>query len=214
MLPQMQLALPGFRKVPGLSFYKLMGSGGENGFSIRPNWGVYALLCVWDAEAYADQFFQHGSHFRKFRKHATNIWTVFMHNQVAHGLWSGKNPFRDFQAPETGPVAVITRATIKPRFLAAFWKYVPPVSKQIEDHPGKIFSIGIGEYPLFMQATFSIWQDRESMIQYAYKSPMHRDVIKKTRELGWYQEELFANFIPYRTEGSWQGVGPLTLKPA
>jgi membrane peptidoglycan carboxypeptidase len=57
-LSQMGLAPARMRNAPGLRFFKLLGSGGANGFSIRPNFGTYALLGVWDAEADADRFFQ------------------------------------------------------------------------------------------------------------------------------------------------------------
>jgi hypothetical protein len=33
--------------IEGLVFYKLLGSGAENGFSSKPNFGTYALLCIW-----------------------------------------------------------------------------------------------------------------------------------------------------------------------
>ena len=79
----------------------------------------------------------------------------------------------------------------------------------MDERDGSIFSIGIGEYPWFMQATFSLWEDEESMRKYAYKSKVHSEVIQKTRALGWYSEELFANFAPYKTVGSWQGQNPL-----
>ncbi len=90
---------------------------------------------------------------------------------------------------------------------------MPAVSGQLEDQSGLAFSIGIGEYPWLMQATFSIWEDYQSLQNYAYKSRHHSEVVKKTRELGWYAEELFANFSPYHTIGTYQGTNPLnTLK--
>jgi hypothetical protein len=64
-----------------------------------------------------------------------------------------------------------------------------------------VFSKGIGEFPLLMQATFSLWKSAESMMDYAYKNPKHTEMVKKTRELGWYSEELFARFEPYKIEG-------------
>ena len=37
-----------------------------------------------------------------------------------------------------------------------------------------------------------------------------KEVVKRTRELGWYEEELFARFHPYRSEGDWgQGATPV-----
>jgi hypothetical protein len=213
MLSQMQLAQEGFRKIKGLQFFKLMGSGGKSGFSILPNLRSYALACVWESEARAEDFFTQAPHFLQFKDRARECWTVFMRNVKAHGQWGGQNPFSDFQSYTGGPIAVITRATIKWQYMRRFWTSVPRVSDNLHDHEGLLFSIGIGEYPLFMQATFSVWQDRSFMQQYAYQSKLHNDVIKKTRALGWYREEMFANFIPYKTAGTWKGKDPLNTIP-
>jgi hypothetical protein len=73
------------------------------------------------------------------------------------------------------------------------------------NYPGRQFSIGIGEWPLVQQATFSIWDSYKHMAEYAYKNPMHKKVIRLTREKGWYKEELFARFAPLKVAGTWDG---------
>jgi heme-degrading monooxygenase HmoA len=206
---QMQKSIKDFKVVPGLEFFKLMGSGGKNGFSKMFNVNVYALLGVWLSEEAAASYFDESEHFSGFQSRASEYWTIYMNTCKAHGKWSGLNPFHTNQPYQSGPIAVITRARIKLRFLRKFWSYVPSVSKNMEDRDGSIFSIGIGEYPWLMQATFSLWEDEESMRNYAYRSKVHSEVIQKTREHGWYSEELFANFIPYKTAGSWEGDNPL-----
>ncbi len=206
---QMQKSIKEFKKVKGLEFFRLMGSGGKNGFSKMLNVNVYAFLGVWESEEAAESYFEESSHFSEFKNRAKEIWTIYMNTVKAHGKWSGDNPFHSKKPYESGPIAVITRARIKFRFLRKFWSYVPSVSKNIDDRDGSIFSIGIGEYPWLMQATFSLWEDEESMRNYAYRSKLHSEVIQKTRELGWYSEELFANFVPYKTVGSWEGENPL-----
>ena len=45
----------------------------------------------------------------------------------------------------------------------------------------------------------------------AYQSNLHTEVIRKTRELGWYSEDLFAKFSPYHTEGTWTGIDMLQI---
>lgn len=200
---QMQKAPKKLAKVPGLIFFRLMGSGGKNGFSKMLNVNIYALHCVWESEEFANDFFEKSPVFLEFRNRTTELYTVFMKATKAHGLWSGTNPYETQSQTPTGPVAVITRARIKLRFLPRFWRKVPSLGKKVDEVAGSIFSIGIGEYPWFMQATFSIWESYEAMHNYAYRNPIHMEVIKKTRELGWYAEELFVNFIPYRTEGTW-----------
>jgi len=211
MLSQMQLAQGLLRDVEGLKFFKLMGSGAENGFSIKPNLAAYALVAVWEDAAYADSFFNASHVFERFQLRAREIWTVRMHAFKAHGMWSGQEPFDTIEHYSGGPIAVITRATIKLKYLRKFWSYVPSVSGNLDDRKGLLFSIGIGEYPLIMQSTFSVWDSMESMRDYAYKSTFHKEVVRKTRELGWYKEELFANFIPFNTTGTLNGKNPLAF---
>jgi hypothetical protein len=43
------------------------------------------------------------------------------------------------------------------------------------------------------------------MIDYAYKNEKHKEVVRLTRKLKWYKEELFARFIPYKFLGKWNG---------
>lgn len=212
MFSQMQLSIGGFRKIKGLKFFKLMGSGSKNGFSKVLSLKVYALLCVWESESEAIAFFERSAHFDAFKSRANETWTVLMHNKSAHGSWSAQLPFTDFVPYTNGTIAVITRATIKLRLLPAFLKNVHAVSDILDKQEGLIFSIGIGEYPLLMQATFSLWDDYSFVKQYAYNTPEHVEVIRKTRELGWYHEELFANFVPYKSFGNWQGSDMLKGK--
>jgi heme-degrading monooxygenase HmoA len=209
---QMQTSLPKFSQIQGLKFFKLMGSGGKKGFSKILNPAVYAFHGVWKSEEDAENYFKRSTHFKEFKIRASEIFTVFMRTTKSHGLWSGLNPYSQTFPYQEGKIAVITRARIKMRYVPKFWSYVPTVSDSLEKQPGSIFSIGIGEYPWFMQATFSLWEDTASMQNFAYENKLHAEVIRKTRELGWYKEELFANFSPYRSKGTWNGTNLLTSK--
>jgi hypothetical protein len=53
----MQLGHAHFKNIEGLVFYKLLGHA-ENGFSSKPNFGTYALLCIWVSEIDANNFFE------------------------------------------------------------------------------------------------------------------------------------------------------------
>ena len=68
---QMQLGHAHFKKIAGLEFYKLLGSGAENGFSAKPNFGTYALLCVWESEIDATNFFEKNSFFNNYKSRST-----------------------------------------------------------------------------------------------------------------------------------------------
>lgn len=208
---QMGLAAGQLATVSGLAFSKMLGSGSGNGFSIWPDFGTYGLLGVWEEESKARAFFERGAVMDAFRQKARSVWTVFMRSAVAHGAWDGKMPFAaNTPFDKDQVVAVITRATIHPQKLWQFWRFVPPVSRSMSEHKeGLLFSKGIGELPVIQQATFSLWENSHLMHQFAYSSHQHKRVVKRTREMNWYKEELFARFHPFDTFGEWKGKNPL-----
>lgn len=200
----MQFAHAGLSKVDGLSFYKLMGSGKGMGFNPLPDWSTYALLQVWDSEASADVFFEQSELMNKYRTRTSNIWTLYLKNIIARGEWSGSNPFQastdlDSSDPQ---LAVITRASIKFSKLRKFWSYVPTSHSKLQENKGLIFTKGIGEIPIIQMATFSLWKNAAALKAFAYKGAEHRKAIEMTRELDWYDEELFARFQVIKQVGS------------
>ena len=201
----MQLAHARLATTPGLTFSRLMGSGGGNGFSLTPNWGVYAWLGHWEDQAAANAFYATHPWYSEAEGHSSNRITFYLQATMSHGEWGGGNPFtprpQDYDKHE--PVAVITRATIYPHKLPDFWRYVPRTSASVYEQPARLLSIGIGEYPVFMQATFSLWMSGAAMTEFAYSSTHHREVVQLTRSRGWYREELFTRFRLLDTVGQW-----------
>ncbi len=191
----------------GLRFGRLLGSGGGNGFGLQPNFGVYALLGHWDDRTAADQFFAGHPWFQENLARTCDRATFFLLPTMTHGKWGGEQPFTPEPAAydPARPVAVITRATIRTRKLPDFWRYVPKTSASVYDHPARTLSIGVGEYPIFMQATFSLWTSGKAMQDFAYRSDHHREVVKLTRERNWYKEEMFTRFTVLEANGNWNG---------
>jgi hypothetical protein len=121
-------------------------------------------------------------------------------------LADGLQPFQKTAILEMNkPIVVLTRATIRFRKLWSFWSKVGIVSQSLAGYNGVVMSVGVGEWPLIQQATISIWKSQAEMLDYAYKNPKHKEVVKLTRKLNWYKEEMFARFVPYKFEGVWNG---------
>ena len=197
------------QQVAGLRFQKLLGSG-TNGFGVWPNLYRYGFVAVWESEEAARAFFSGHPLWQQYQAQAAEIWTAWLAPLKSHGLWDGANPFgyEIEDAPADGPVAVLTRASIRWPKAPRFWRYVAPTSATVADAPGVRAAIGLGELPVVRQATFSLWESAQAMRQYAYRSEKHQEVIRLTRQEQWYGEELFARFRVLRSEGTWDGHNP------
>src|SRR5215207_5565701 len=112
------------RNVPGLRFWKLLGSA--RGLAFGPwNPRRYGLFTVWESPAALDAFERDSPVLATYRRRADELWTVRLKPISWHGAWGGINPFADATpaaplAPDDGPLAILTRATIRPLRVRAF----------------------------------------------------------------------------------------------
>ncbi len=205
-----------------ISFYKLMGCGRNGTFDKNPDWQQWGILAVHNTDPDLNSLHPssiitilYGEFIGKWmRLFNCETWTIILSPIEGHGSWDQQQPFGPLakQTSYNGPVAILTRATIRLSKLTAFWKNVQGVAVQMAGAPGFITSIGIGEMPFIKQATFSVWQDKESMKQFAYQLKEHTVVIQKTRKENWYSEDMFVRFIPLKTIGTINGTDPLAGK--
>lgn len=212
-LAQMGTAPPQLKRVPGLRFSKLLGSGAANGFGVWPNFDRYGFMAVWEDVAAGEAFFSRHPLWAAYQQRSAEQWTLRLAPIKAQGLWDGQNPFdysrNTVSAPANAPIAVLTRASIRWRKTPRFWKFVEPTSAALAHAAGVRAAIGLGELPLVRQATFSVWESAKAMQEYAYKDATHREVIKLTHREKWYAEEMFARFQVLSSEGSIDGQDPL-----
>ncbi len=207
MMGAARFALP---KVPDLQFWKLCGSGTGEGFTPIPNTAVYAILCTWPDHDTAKKRLESERIFQRYRNRAAESWSVYLTPTSARGEWAGVAPFHPSPDAQTGPLAALTRATVKPSVAAKFWRQVPNISTVIGSDPNVAFKIGIGEVPLLHQVTFSIWPDASAMADFARKDGPHARAIKAVRDGDWFREELYARFRVIDQSGSWGGKSPLS----
>ena len=209
---QMQWARAPLRAEPDIGFFKLMGTGTREGFHPAPNFGVYAILATWPDLETARRRIADAPVFQRYRDTSSEDWTVYISAVSARGRWAGVAPFEveNGRQPEPpAPIAVLTRATLKPKNVLAFWRHTPGIGADIRAQTELPFKIGMGEVPWLHQVTFSIWDSPEAMRAFAYKSRPHADAIAAVRAGDWFKEELFARFQVLAAEGQWEGRKPL-----
>ena len=174
---------------------------------------MWVTLAEWKTREDFDRFHQDSFISSWWKRFGKEQWTILCEPLSSHGKWSGKEPFtgkffvKDSLTSE--PIVVLTRATIRPTKIKSFWSNVGFVSAIMDKSKGYVTSFSMGEAPFYLQATLSVWESMDDVINFAYKSPEHAEVIRKTRSENWYSEELFARFRLVASYGSLNGKNPL-----
>jgi len=197
-----------------IKFYKLLGSGKNGTFDIHPDLNQWGVLFTSD-----DMHLKTPSLLYKYFKFFRCDVKEFLLQPIeGHGLWDKKKVFGELMqhANTEGAIAVLTRATIRLKCLKNFWGNVESVVAKMPSAEGLIITYGIGEMPWIKQATFSVWQNKSVMKEFAYNLQQHKDVIYKTRNENWYKEEMFLRFRILSAKGFPEIVAAkmLTLQPS
>ncbi len=212
-----------YKAVPGLQSAKVMGSGHEGGFTLRPSATHQGLLCRFDA-ADAAMDFLHGEQVQAYRARARECWGGLLAISSARGQWD-QQPWglsdahsrqlspawqQRLQAGEAedpalapAPVGVLTRASIQPSKTTAFWRHAPATQASLDAAPGCLLAMGLGEAPLLRQCTFSLWQDEPSMLHYA-REGAHQQASMAAYKHRFFSESLFVRLRVLRMAGQWK----------
>ena len=194
---QMGIAPRRFKLTSGLHFFKFLGTGGGQGFGLKPDFSNYALLSVWESQNHFEKQLEENSVYKMYQENSDTARHLLLKPIKSHGSWDNQNPFKtdkDLSLEDTSPLVIITRATLNWRKLLSFWKSVPKASKAIAQAEGVQYYKGIGEWPFVQQATLSIWDNAAAVNQFAYGSKSHAEIVKKTRKRKWYKEDMFVRF--------------------
>ena len=212
------VAGPGaYKPVPGLLGAKVMGSGHQGGFTLRPSATHQGLICRFDrADAAMD--FLHGEQVQAYRDRARECWAGLLTVTAARGQWDQQDwhlsDARSTQLSEAWqqrlpqalaqpPLGVLTRASIHPGKATAFWRHAPAAQTSLDTADGCLLAIGLGEAPLVRQCTFSLWRDEPAMLRYA-RQGAHQQASAAAYRHGFFSESLFVRMRVLRMAGRWK----------
>ena len=197
------VGLFGLRGVPGLVMSKVMGSGYGGGFGLKPSGSRQALFCLFTDEVCADAFLK-SSIAQAYQQRAQEFCSAKLRAYSCKGTWSGHSIAVTTKLPECGPIATLTRASIRPLSALRFWRMQPASEVSLNEASGCLLATGVGEAPLFRQATFSLWESTAAMDTYA-RTGAHLAAIRAANDGAFFSESMFARFVPLSLVGSWRG---------
>ena len=209
--------------VPGLLFQKILGSGKDGGFGLSPGLNYQGVFSVFASPDQASAYLHGAQQVKAYRDHANEFFAAQLQPLSCRGAWSG---FRfdspagaaeqyPRESPEpggnypSGPVASLTRASIRPQKAMAFWRQSPDAESDLANASGCDLAVGLGEAPVLRQATFSLWKDQAAMDAYA-RSGAHQRAITAAYGQDFFSESMFVRFHPVAIYGCWknQSFGP------
>jgi hypothetical protein len=192
------------RGVPGLRLAKALGSGHQGGFGLRPSPSRQGLFTLFSSERHADDFIRCSPVVAGYRERAREFLLVKLRATSCRGTWSGASVRVSATVPTAGPVAALTRASIRPTRAWSFWRHSPASEAALAAAAGCQLAVGLGEAPVLRQATFSVWESQASMDAYA-RSGAHLQAIRGALAGDWFSESMFVRFVPQLMQGRWQG---------
>jgi len=190
--------------VDGLRFAKVLGSGYEGGFGLRPSSSRQGLFTVFHTARAAQDFVERSEILAAYRERTRELCTVELLCWSCRGSWDGTSLDIVAKTPQGHqPIAALTRASIHVRKASAFWQHATPSQNALGDVPGIQLAVGLGEAPFLRQATFTIWDSVAAMDAYARTGP-HLQAIQSAAQQQYFSESMFARFILRRIQGQWK----------
>jgi spheroidene monooxygenase len=190
---------------PGVRFARVLGSGRDGGFGLRPGLDHQGVFLMFDEVADALACVARSPRLAAYRERSEQCLVAVLQASSARGRWGGQGMRGVVPAPVAGePVVALTRASIRAGQALRFWRQSPPAEAALAAAPGCRLAVGLGEAPVLRQATLSLWDDTASMNAYA-RSGAHQHAIETAWREGHFTEWMFVRFVPLLLQGRWAG---------
>ena len=193
-----------FRRVDGLVFAKVLGTGRGDDTGPSADLLRQAYFLVWQDAAAAQRFLD--SHPIALRWASLTIdRSLGLRLVSGHGTWSGRSVL-DGMRPVTpeGEIVVLTRARIRMRAWRAFRRSSRLTAAAVGRAPGLRWTLGIGELPVCLLGTVSFWRSPADLDAFLASDTAHTDAAAHARE--WFTESLFARFAPFDLSADNRGM--------
>ena len=116
-------------RVPGLIFFKVLGSGYNGGFGMLPGLNYQGLCFHFDEEENAQNFLNHSDLLKQYELRSDEFFVSVLVPYDSRGSWSGEKitvheKAKTFELNKE-PIASLTRASIRIRKMISFWSHTP-----------------------------------------------------------------------------------------
>ncbi|MEY4724477.1 MAG: hypothetical protein RL043_626 [Pseudomonadota bacterium] len=188
----------------GLVFQKWLGSGHQGGFQLKPSLDHQAWFGVFASRQQADAFISESQMVQRYRQRSQDCLILTLQAYQSRGSWSGFSIEPAADQPTSGPVVSLTRASIRPNKAVDFWRQSPAAEADLGQADGCELAIGLGEMPVFRQATLSLWREESLLLRYA-QTGAHKRAIAAAYGRHFFSESMFTRFQLLQAQGQWKG---------
>lgn len=199
-----------FKSFQGLRFAKVMGSGEGGGFGLRPSSTHQGMILLFDEIEHASQCIK-SLEITEYRDKTREFWQGMLLVNSCRGAWDSQNwqsqgaDLDTLSHDELTPyTASLTRASVKATKALEFWRFSPAAQADLKTAQGCELAVGLGEAPLVRQCTFSIWQNDQSMVNYA-RQGAHLKAIAAAQKFDFFSESMFVRMKVLHMFGQWCG---------
>jgi hypothetical protein len=176
-----------------------------------PTWARTALFAVWDSPAALDavEAGPLGARMRRTRDRGGEVYAVRLRPGVGPRPVGGHDVLAGLERrdPGDGPLAVLTRAVVRPRAWHRFAGVGPAVSDEVGGAPGLLAVVGVGEAPVGLQATSACGATPPPCGPSPAPTPTGPSCAAPAG--GLVRRGALARFSPVASTGTWDGRDPL-----